>query len=197
MRSNRGFTLLELVVAVAILAVMAAIAYGGLNTLIAQYESTADTARRTAELHRTMGMLAQDLYQVQPRPVRDAFHGDPLPEFVAGPTHDDVTEFTRGGWSNPALRGRASLQRVAWRLRDGTLERLHWTVLDRAPGAEPVVTPMLGGVVRLEWRFMDDAEEWRDIWPPPGITGRPRAVEVALVFEDGTGLSRVLTTHGG
>lgn len=202
MNREHGFTLIEIVVAVAILATVAALAYGGLNGIIRQYEMAGGHSERVATWQRTMMLLSQDLVQLQPRPVRDAFHGDRIGAFVAGPTHEYALEFTRGGWSNPAQRSRSTLQRVAWRQEGDRLERLHWTVLDRAPGTAPVVTPVTHGIARVEWRFLDAAREWHDAWPPvsaPDPTGTvtPIAVEMVLEFEDGTRIERVLTTHGG
>jgi general secretion pathway protein J len=194
--------LIEVVVSVAILATVAALAYGGLNGLIRQYEMAGHHADRMATLQRTMTLLSQDLLQVQPRPIREAFHGDPVAAFVAGPTHEYAIEFTRGGWNNPGQNARSTLQRAAWRLDGDRLERLHWTVLDRAPGTEPVVTPVMGGVTRLEWHFLDESDEWHDAWPavaapdPTGLT-IPAAVELLLELEDGTRIERVLLTHGG
>lgn len=202
MMRARGFTLIEVVVAVAILATVAALAYGGLNGLIARHADSADHAESMAELQRTMTLLAQDLVQIQPRPVRGAFHGDRLGAFIAGPTQEYAIEFTRGGWSNPAQRSRSSLQRVAWRHDGDRLERLHWTVLDRAPGTEPVVTPVTGAVTRVGWRFLDATDEWHDAWPPvsapdPSGTVMPYAVELVLEFDDGTRIERVFMTSGG
>ncbi len=202
MKHARGFTLLEIVVAIAILATVAALAYGGLNGLIRQYEDSAEHAAGMAERQRTMTLLAQDLVQVQRRPVRGAFHGDRIGAFVGGPAHEYALEFTRGGWSNPAQRSRSTLQRVAWRHDGDRLERLHWLVLDRAPGSTPVVTPVMGGVARVEWRFLAAVDEWQDAWPPVGApdpsgTSVPGAVELTLVFDDGTRIERVFMTDGG
>jgi len=194
-----GFTLLELLVAVALFAVVSTIAYGGLNALIRQYEQSDAQVARTASMQRAMALLASDLVQMQPRSVREEFHGERTPALVAGPRYLHALEFTRGGWSNPASHRRATLQRVAWRLQDDRLERLHWQVLDRAPLTEPVVTPLLQGVTRLDIRFLDLQGDWQDSWPSirqfePDPDGLPAAIEVSLQFENGGTLIRVFAT---
>ena len=107
MMRARGFTLIELLVAMTVLAVMAAIAYGGLNNIIRQYQQTEDEVARMVALQRTLVMLSNDLHQLQPRSVREPFHGDPEGAFVAAESADYQVVFTRGGWSNPAGRRRA------------------------------------------------------------------------------------------
>ena len=203
MTRARGFTLIELLVAMTVLAVMAAIAYGGLNNIIRQYQQTEDEVARMVALQRTLVMLSNDLHQLQPRSVREPFHGDPEGAFVAAESADYQVVFTRGGWSNPAGRRRATLQRVAWRLNpdEGRIERAHWQLLDRAQDALPVITPLADSVDELRWRFMDAAGEWQEFWPPADAPAAapavlPRGVEVTLLLEDGTEIVRVFALDG-
>lgn len=191
----RGFTLIELLVAVAILVTMTALAYGGLNTMISQYHDADARIERLGSMQRTMMLLSNDLLQLQPRSVREEFHGDRTHAVLGGPDHEFALELTRGGWSNPARHRRATLQRAAWRLRDGRIERVHWQVLDRAQQAQAVVTPLLDEVVRFEWRFMDRAREWHDAWPPVGAQQSPdelpRAAELTILLENGDEIRRL------
>lgn len=191
----RGFTLIELLVAVAILVTMTALAYGGLNTMIAQYHNADAEIERLGAVQRTMLLLSSDMRQVQPRPIREQYHGDRAPAFTGGPGAEYAVELTRGGWSNPARHRRATLQRAAWRLYGNRIERVHWQMLDRAQQQQPVVTPLLDGVERFEWRFMDSAREWHDAWPPAAAQlapeALPRAAELSLVLENGDEIRRL------
>lgn len=200
MNRARGFTLLEMVIAVAMLAVVAAVAYASLNGMIRQHELATAHSTRTATLQRTMTLIAHDLLQVQPRAVREPFHGDREAAFLAAPERDGTVEWTRGGWANPAGHRRGTLQRVAWRLEDGALERLHWSVVDRGPMVEPVVTPLLEGVAGMDWRFLDHAGDWHDFWPPANDPDLhpdrlPRAVEFTLRLDDGDEFRRRFDLH--
>ena len=196
MTRTHGFTLIELLIAMTVLAVMAALAYGGLNGLIRQFQQTDEQVTRLVALQRTFVMLGNDLLQVQPRSVREEFHGDRAGALIA----DDVAEFqlvfTRGGWSNPAQRRRATLQRVGWRLHEGRIERAHWQLVDRAQGDVPVITPLVEGVETLSWRFRTRDGQWLELWPPAeqeqiSPSSLPVAVEVTLELETGEKIQRV------
>lgn len=202
MRRMSGFTLLELVIAIGLMVVLAAVAYGSLNGMIRQYEQAARHADEAGALLRTMTMLSNDLIQIQPRSAREPFHGDREPALSAMPGRYGLVEWTRGGWANPAGHRRSTLQRVAWRVEGGTLERLHWWMVDRAPGAEPVVTPLLDDVESVQWRFLDDTGDWHESWPPlneaiPAPDRLPHGFEVTIRMQDGTVFRRVFAHDGG
>lgn len=201
MMRARGFTLIELLIAMTVLAVMAALAYGGLNGLIRQFHQTDEQVARIVALQRTLVMLGNDLLQVQPRSVREPFHGDREPALIADDVADFPLAFTRGGWSNPAQRRRATLQRVGWRLHEGRVERAHWQVVDRGQGALPVVTPLVDGVEALRWRFRARDGQWLELWPPADQDGRspsslPTAVELTLELDSGEEVLRVFAIDG-
>jgi general secretion pathway protein J len=192
----RGFTLIELLIAMTVLAVMAALAYGGLNGLIRQFQQTDEQVARMVALQRTLVMLGNDLTQIQPRSVREEFHGDRAGALVADDVADFPLAFTRGGWSNPAQRRRTTLQRVGWRLHEGRVERAHWQLVDRAQGEIPVITPLVDGVAALRWRFRARDGQWLELWPPADAaqvspSSLPTAVELTLELENGDEILRL------
>jgi prepilin-type N-terminal cleavage/methylation domain-containing protein len=66
MNRARGFTLLELLIAVAIFAVIGVMAYGGLQAVLAQQVIARDNADRFREIQFAVQQLSRDLYQVSP-----------------------------------------------------------------------------------------------------------------------------------
>lgn len=188
-----GFTLLELLVAIAIFAVVALLAYGGLATVLDAREGTAAGAARLRALQQTMLMLQRDLDQLAPRGIRDEY-GDAKPALHGD---SDWLEFTRGGWSNPAQQPRSQLQRVAYALREQRLVRAHWQVLDRAQDSAPFEAELLDQVRLLRVRFLDAQNEWQDTWPPlqqdvvAGDAAPPRAVEFTVELEHWGTVTRV------
>ena len=187
MRRHSGFTLLEIVVALAIFAILSVMAYGGLDQVLRARDATDRTMDRMAELQLAWALIGRDLEQAAARGIRDGF-GDPqAPLSVGG---DNLIELTRGGWPNPLQRPRGHLQRVAYHLDGEVLQRLSWNVLDRAQDTEPRVSDLLTGVTAVELRFMNQQGDWGSQWPPAGNLDAgqqqplPRGMEVIVELED-------------
>lgn len=143
---SRGFTLLELVVALAVFAVLATLAYGSLARLLEARDTLAARADALGRLQRVQALLARDCGALVARPVRDEL-GDPEPSLRRAP--DGSLELTHGAFGNPLDQPRAQLQRVRWQVRDGVLYRDAWPVLDRVPGTRPQAQRLLEGVRRF------------------------------------------------
>lgn len=190
-RRFSGFTLLELLVAVAIFGVMAALAYGGLRGVLAAREETGAVAERLGDLQLAVSLMTRDLQQAVPRPIRGA-HGDVAGALLGTPR---TVELTRAGHANPTAARRATLQRVRWSVADGTLTRWSWPVLDRMPSTLPAERQLLDGVrvLRLRYHFRGG---WHDSWPPRRFQGMPpeavpRAVEFSAELADWGTVTRV------
>lgn len=143
---SRGFTLLELLVALAVFAVLATLAYGSLGRVLEAQDTLAARAEALGRLQRAQALLARDCAALVARPVRDEL-GDPEPALRRAP--DGSLELTHGAFGNPLDQPRAQLQRVRWQLREGVLYRDAWPVLDRVPGTRPKAQRMLDGVRRF------------------------------------------------
>lgn len=193
-----AFTLIEVLVSVAIFGILAALAYGTLSRTLSSADMLTDRMERLAAIQRTVRYLGDDLMQLAPRPVRDELGDNLLPALRTDARSDFAIELTRGGWNNPAALPRGTLQRVAYRLEDGQLLRYHWAVLDRTLSNEPTVHALLDGIDSVQFRFMQENGEWTDQWPPQGRDGllglriRPRAVEVVLSLDIEGQISRLI-----
>lgn len=162
---NKGFTLLELLVAIVIFAIMSVMAYGGLNNVISNSEQSKQTMARLQQLQHAISILNRDINQIRQRDIRDEF-GNPQPYLTAGNNLDYLVEFTRGGRMNPANLPRSSLLRLAYRFDDDKLVRLQWPYLDRAQGTEARETVLLDKIDNISIRFQDQNAEWHEQWPP-------------------------------
>lgn len=195
-KGHRGFTLLELLVALGVFGVVAAMAYGGLQTVLNAREETARHSERLAELERTMLFLGRDVIQIVNRPIRDEL-GDSRPTLVGGEGHQSL-ELTRDGWANPANARRSTLQRVGWELKGESLFRSAWRVLDRAHDSEANSFAMLRGVQEFKVRFLGSNREWSDSWPLQGNAPvLPLAISVSLELEDWGAVERLWMVPGG
>ena len=199
-RTSGGFTLLEVLVAVAIFAIAAQLTFSGLRQVIAARDQLMPRQDAAAELRYAVTMLSLDLAAATPRAVRDAL-GSPLPALQAG-GGDEVVSFSRLDAARPALLDAVGVYRVSYRLRDGQLLRDVWPVLDRVQSTQPATQVLLGGLQAVTMRFTAGgaSPSWSDIWPMVDTADParvPRAVEVTLVFDDGRSLRRLLLPRGG
>lgn len=187
-RAHSGFTLVELVVVMAIFGVLSVMAYGGLNSVLKSRQQVEQHMERTAQFQRVYRYLRDDLQQVRNRPARDSF-GDAQPPLRGD--RDQRVEFTRAGWRNPLLLPRPGLERVSYRVADKQLQRESWRVLDQAQDSKLVSLPLLEGVDGMRLRYLSANREWTEQWPPLSSTGQsqttstaPRALEITLETAD-------------
>ncbi|MGO8855416.1 MAG: type II secretion system minor pseudopilin GspJ [Steroidobacteraceae bacterium] len=70
-RALRGFTLIEVLVALLILGIMSALGYGTYRAARISAERTEEALKRSREIEFGMRVLVMDFAQMMPRPVRD------------------------------------------------------------------------------------------------------------------------------
>ena len=201
-RLTRGFTLLELLVAISIFALLSIIAYSGLNSVLNAQQALNENMDRLAEVQRTNLFMGGDLRQILNRGIRDEYGDVQLP-LISNELNYDVTgrliELTRSGYPNPLGVTRSNLQRVAYRIEENILYRLSWSELDRNPDSLPYEVELCSGVNTLSFRFLDADQEWHEQWPPlesATVTALPSGIEFILELEDWGEIRRLYTLVG-
>lgn len=134
---HRGFTLMEVLIALAIFALIGAASARLLRDAVTQSQSLTEREAALAALVRTNFQLEQDIQQFSLRPVRDRF-GDALPALEV---QSGLLSLTRVGRRSPETLAPKSLaegalQRIAWQVEDGKLTRRYWPVVDVLPDTE-------------------------------------------------------------
>ncbi len=199
---SSGFTLIEVLVATVILAVMGIMAYRGVSEARVAVEHTTGHMDRLREVQRGLQVLVADFRSLAPRPVREPLADGYRASLLRDPNNLLQVELSRGGWPNGAALPRGSVQRVHYSLEDGVLKRRHWTVTDPTLSNEAVERNLLKDVRRFEIRYLNSGREWVSQWPPlemPGDLGfraRPLAVELVIELADYGELKRIIEVAG-
>ncbi|MFL2491225.1 MAG: type II secretion system minor pseudopilin GspJ [Luminiphilus sp.] len=203
-----GFTLVEVLIAMAITAFVSVLSYQTLSTALAGIESARTESERLYEINRAFTVLSRDVRQMTNRPVRDEF-GQMASAVSGGELARDPLRLTRSGWHNSTGAPRSTLQRVAYRLEEDKLLRLSYPVLDRTTAIEPTETVLIDGVEVFELRFLPsvnalevdrnqviDRRFWQENWVADvGFTDKiidpPAAIEVRVILSDWGELERL------
>lgn len=204
----RGFTLIEVLIAMAITAFVSLLSYQTLSTALTGIDSARSESDRLHEINRAFNVLSRDIRLISNRPVRDEF-GMLASAVSGGELARDPLRLTRSGWHNSTGAPRSTLQRVAYRLEEDRLLRLTYPVLDRTTAIEPTETVLIEDVEELAFRFLPsvnvvevnrdqtiDRRFWQDNWVADvGFTDKliepPAAIEVRITLSDWGELERL------
>jgi general secretion pathway protein J len=186
-KNQGGFTLLEIIIAIAIFSLLALGANALLTTVTTSSEISAKREAQFEQLQRAMLIIERDFLQIQERVPRSQGLDNNL--IITGGEFEFESDaygigFVRGGWRNPQLRlKRSSLQGVAYRLQEDRLERLHTNYVDAVIGTEPKVRILLNGVTDFSIEILREVKtelDWSDTIPD---TTLPYAIAVIVTTE--------------
>lgn len=192
-RNCRGFTFIEMLLAAAIFALVGLASVAVLQTVSRTDELSRDSSERLTQLQHSMLMLERDFMQISVRHVRldgEAAQKNRLfgEKFLLD-SEDHGVSFTRQGWRNPGMiLPRSEIQTVAYRLQDGTLQRLFTLYPDAVTGTEPKVQLLLSGLSGFELHYLQ-GEEWLERWQDANF---PAAVRITLTDEHLGKMERIL-----
>ncbi|MEE9343089.1 MAG: type II secretion system minor pseudopilin GspJ [Gammaproteobacteria bacterium] len=180
-RKYTGFTLLELMIALSIFAVVSLMATGGMSRVLSMRQGTEVQADKLKRMQKVYHLLERDFSQAIDRKVRSAYGSD-LDALMGNSQYDGV-EFSHLGHANPVGFLRSEIQRVRYRLEDGELIRSSWRVLDRVADSEPDDVTLLEEAEAFSVRYLTRAQAWTDRWPPSSTAGAVSAAALPLAVD--------------
>ena len=175
---EHGFTLVEMLVALSIFALISAAGVGLLRSSVDTQTAVERKLSDLAAAARLRALLANDLVQAVDRPTRAA--GAEAPAFVGQPSE---MRFVRAGWIDPGGSVRPELQGVRWSVSGGTLTRTARAALDGGSDGPAAAVARNLTVATFRYRGLDGA--WRESWAPlPTEPPLPAAVELTITGAD-------------
>lgn len=174
---DAGFTLIEVLVALALFALISGTGFAILDQVLRAQSSTEGRLDRLAGLQRAMYVVTGDFLQARGG------------SFTYESTETEAIVRLRRNAPDLA-QGTA---RLSYRLHDGVLLR----VVQQNAGPPVAEQPLVDGIVTAEWRFFEPESGWLNDWPPLGqlpgsVPPNPRAVELRLTLTDGAALRRLV-----
>ncbi len=195
---SRGFTFIEMLLAIAIFSIMGLATYTLFDSMTKSNEKSALINNRQNELQRAFVIIERDFIQIAQRTAR--IDGEaPKPKFLTLNEQNRESEFpsmhfVKGGWTNPALLlPRSDMQSVSYQVRDHVLERLHYNYVDPVVGEEPKVRPLISKVESIRFEFYN-GKKWSDKIASEIL---PKAVAIELELEDYGVIRRQFLLAGG
>lgn len=190
---NRGFSLIELLVAVAVFALASALAWAGLSAVTDTRQHLAQEQQQFASVQRSVDFLARDLATAVDRPVRVG-RGGSEPSLEGDRRR--IT-FTRMSVASELQTSASALDRVEWFLDNKALVRGRYAVLDRPDDLSLSQRTMDDDVRDFVVRYLDASGVWHERWPPADqkkadATALPRAVEFRIQFESMGEIRRII-----
>lgn len=184
-KSSGGFTLLEMLIAIAIFALLGLAANTVLSTVLKNDTVTREFAGKLKAMQQGFGVIERDLNQMVARTPRLLEGGRGTTVFQTGDnmldSESESLVFFRLGWLNPdGLLPRGSLQSVAYVVIEGNLERWYYPYPEPEIGAEPIKTIVMKKVISVEYAFFSD-DKWER---KTDATKLPKAIAMEIEFED-------------
>ncbi|VVN97039.1 type II secretion system protein GspJ [Pseudomonas fluorescens] len=179
MNRQEGFTLLELVIAMAIFALLGLACWRLFDGVVRAERSTAVHERELRSLQRALAVIERDVLQVSTQPIA---------------LKQTLLQLQRGNWRNPLDQPRSELQNVSYRLDQGIL----WRESSSAEQPLRQRQKLLTDVSALSWRLFDSQTGWRNDWPVSRAkpAPAPKALEVTLSTRRSEQIRRVLLLPG-
>lgn len=202
-QKNSGFTLIEVMVAISIFAVLSIIGYKGVSTLLQTKERVEVEDSKWQNLILFFDRFELDVKQSVNRPIRSR-EDTVEPAFIGRPSFvgENGSQLAFSRFGDPEQSGfLMDTRRIGYRLNEGAIELLIWPSLDVAPSAKPEVFKVLPHVAQMTISYLAEDGRWLSIWPQPLLASQPAnsqqksfapsAVQLMIRLDTGEIVSRI------
>lgn len=193
-KSQSGFTLVEAVVALMLLAVMSVMSYQAVEVILGANDRSRTTLSNESQLHRAWQVINRDLFHLRPRTFADGL-GSKEFAYITDPDQFGV-RFSRGGGpltsTNPT-----GVTRIQYSLNsENQLERRSWPVTATSLNDDGNLLILLNNVDDVEIEQLSRAGVFLPDWPPINEThsplSLPRMIRITIIMLDGSETSRLI-----
>ena len=185
-----GFTLVELLVALLLVAIVGVMAYRGLDAVQRTQLHLAATADRWQSIVQAVERIGRDIRRSTETPGRGQ-EGAVTPAFWGRKIAVDG-DLTPKLILSLAGSEEAGAKRAGYRLQNEKLELLLWPVPEHREDYGIPAYSLLEGVKTFELAYLDQANIWRDEWGSGGgAFVKPRAVRLRMTLDEGWGVERI------
>ncbi|WP_416306895.1 type II secretion system minor pseudopilin GspJ [Neptunicella sp. SCSIO 80796] len=198
MKRIAGFTLLEVLVSLAIFAIIGLASNAVLTSVIDSDQLSTERFTQLEKLQRAMLTIERDVMQAVPRHIR--IEGESSDWSIKGGSGEfesqaDGLGFIREGWHNPQLvLPRSTLQPVMYRLQDEQLQRVYSNYVDNVIGYEPKVRVLLENIENFQVTFINGPDKAEEEYASQAL---PKAIELTITSKDFGEIKRTLLLTAG
>jgi general secretion pathway protein J len=198
--NDKGFTLIEVIIALAIFSLISIAAYKAIDGLIKVKERIDNEDLKWQQVMQFLDRFELDVKQHANRPIRNA--NDIMePAWVAQPgyTNQYGAQLIFSRFGNAELSGYLmDTRRIGYRLNQGAIELVQWPSLDLTKGENPEVFEVLQNVNNMNIKYLTNDGRWILIWPEvvgtnSGDTIFPKAVSLDITMHSGEKIQRLFS----
>ena len=188
--SEGGFTLIETVVSMLLLAVMSVLSYQAVDAVLATNERSRQGLAEEASLQRAWQIIGRDIMHLRARPFVDGL-GMREPAYVTDRSEFGV-RFSRGG--GPMVKSNPSgLRRVEYSInREQQLQRQSWAITQSPRQSEGSILILMDNVDEVVFEHLTKDFFYSPDWPPinetHSLSSLPKMIRVTITV-DGLGQS--------
>lgn len=157
----QGFTLLEILIAIAVFAIIASLTSSILSQIVQIKDKSSEQISKINDLQLAIALMSKDIKQTVERPVR----GNQMHLFPSFIGEKDYLEFTTAGNVNPgSLENRSTMLRVAYLCKNKELIRRTWPVLDSPDRDDYLDTIILKSLQKCKFSYIGMHQRINPTW---------------------------------